>query len=84
MPRPRSRPPSSAAVRSRTKTKAPRSGALPGMEDHAIKALDDVAASYADIRDQRMELTRDAGDDGSVQRDHHRAAGDGRHAGDSD
>jgi hypothetical protein len=27
------------------------------MEDHAIKALEDVARAYADIRDQRQELT---------------------------
>lgn len=37
----------------------PRTGSLPGMEDHAIKPLDDVAAQYADIRDQRMVLTKD-------------------------
>jgi len=38
--------------------KQPRSGSLPGMEDHAIRPLDHLAADYADIRDQRMELTR--------------------------
>lgn len=32
--------------------------ALPGMEDHAIKPLEDIAAEYAGIRDQRMELGR--------------------------
>jgi hypothetical protein len=36
----------------------PRGAPLPGMEDHAIKALEDVAAQYAEIRDERMELTR--------------------------
>jgi hypothetical protein len=28
------------------------------MEDHAIKPLEDVAEAYAEIRDQRMELTQ--------------------------
>lgn len=37
-------------------SKQPRTAALPGMEDHAIKALDLVAADYADIRDSRMDL----------------------------
>jgi hypothetical protein len=36
----------------------PRTGSLPGLEDHAIKPLDHLAADYADIRDQRMDLTR--------------------------
>jgi hypothetical protein len=53
-------------AKKRTKDKAhvaargrkPKSQALPGMEDHAIKALEDVAESYAEIRDQRMELTQ--------------------------
>jgi hypothetical protein len=35
----------------------PRAAALPGMEDHAIKPLEDVATEYAEIRDARMELT---------------------------
>lgn len=46
-----------AETPSRTR-KQPRTGSLPGMEDHAIKALDLVAADYADIRDSRMDLTR--------------------------
>jgi len=29
------------------------------MEDHAIKPLEDIATSYADIRDQRMALTEE-------------------------
>lgn len=37
--------------------KQPRTGSLPGLEDHAIRALDNAAAEYADIRDQRMALT---------------------------
>jgi hypothetical protein len=36
----------------------PKSQALPGLEDHAIKPLEDVAEKYAEIRDQRMELTQ--------------------------
>jgi hypothetical protein len=35
----------------------PRTASLPGMEDHAIPALEKIAQEYADIRDQRMELT---------------------------
>jgi hypothetical protein len=31
--------------------------ALPGMEDHAIKPLEEIAEQYVEIRDQRMELT---------------------------
>lgn len=45
------------ASKPRTAKKQPRSGSLPGMEDHAIRALDNAAAEYADIRDQRMALT---------------------------
>jgi hypothetical protein len=37
----------------------PRQQDLPGTEDRAIKALEDIAASYADWRDRRMELTRE-------------------------
>jgi hypothetical protein len=36
----------------------PRGAPLPGMEDHAIKPLEDVAAEYATIRDERMDLTQ--------------------------
>lgn len=31
---------------------------MPGLEDHAIRPLEQVASEYADIRDQRMELSR--------------------------
>jgi len=34
----------------------PRQEDLPGTEDRAIKPLEQAAAEYADIRDQRMEL----------------------------
>ena len=37
----------------------PRQQALPTLEDHAIKELEAVAAEYAEIRDQRMELTKE-------------------------
>lgn len=30
---------------------------LPGMEDRTIKALEEKALEYADVRDQRMELS---------------------------
>jgi len=40
-----------------TNKKRPRPAPLPGMENSRIQALDDVAADYADIRDQRMELS---------------------------
>src|SRR5262249_8168157 len=38
-------------------SRRPKSQALPGMEDRAIKALEDIAHDYADIRDRRMALT---------------------------
>jgi len=44
------------AARTHTRTRKPRSADLPGMEDHAIKPLEDIAASYADVRDRRMAL----------------------------
>lgn len=31
------------------------------MEDHAIQALDDIAASYAEIRDERIKLSQEEG-----------------------
>lgn len=34
----------------------PRNQDLPGMEDRAIKPLEDVAAAYAGVRDRRIEL----------------------------
>jgi hypothetical protein len=41
----------------KAKSHRPKSQALPGMEDRAIKALEDVAHDYADIRYRRMGLT---------------------------
>jgi hypothetical protein len=40
------------------RTGRPKSQALPGLEDHAIKPLEEAAEHYAEIRDQRMELTQ--------------------------
>jgi hypothetical protein len=37
----------------------PRSQPLPGMEDHAIQPLENVARRYAEIRDERQDLTRE-------------------------
>jgi hypothetical protein len=39
--------------------KGPKQGRLPTMEDPAIEELEDSAENYSDIRDQRMELTRE-------------------------
>lgn len=36
-----------------------RQADLPGTEDRAIKALEDAASAYADIRDQRIALNID-------------------------
>jgi hypothetical protein len=40
----------------------PRDRDLPGMEDHGIPALEEVAAAYADVRDRRMALTEEEAD----------------------
>jgi hypothetical protein len=39
--------------------KGPKQRRLPTMEDPAIEELEDSAENYADVRDQRMELTRE-------------------------
>lgn len=39
-------------------SKKPKPEALPGMEDHAIRPLEQLAQEYAEIRDRRMELTQ--------------------------
>ncbi len=39
------------------KRRIPRQDALPGMEDAPIKAIETAALDYAEIRDQRQELT---------------------------
>lgn len=40
-------------------TRSPRAQRLPTMTDTGIKALDNIGARYADIRDQRQALTRE-------------------------
>jgi hypothetical protein len=42
--------------------KQPRNGDLPGMENREIAELEDVGAEYADVRDRRMELTKEEKD----------------------
>jgi len=42
-----------------TETKKPRQARLPQMEDPEIEELESSAEDYADIRDQRMELTKE-------------------------
>jgi len=37
----------------------PRQQPLPGTEDRAIRPIEEAAARYADIRDQRMALNQD-------------------------
>lgn len=49
---------SSASRKPPTVRKQPRTASLPGLENHAIRALDLIAADYADIRDSRMDLLR--------------------------
>lgn len=38
-------------------SKKPKDVALPGMEDSAIKPIEDAANEYVDVRDERMQLT---------------------------
>jgi hypothetical protein len=38
--------------------KGPRQKELPGMEDRKIRVLDDAALTYAEVRDARMDLTK--------------------------
>lgn len=38
--------------------KKPKNQRLPGMEDAGIKELEKTAEEYADVRDNRMELTK--------------------------
>lgn len=42
--------------------KGPRQEPLPGMEDRAIAELEDAALSYVEVRDERMELTKQEAD----------------------
>ena len=38
--------------------KAPKQKDLPGLEDRAIKPLEDAAEAYAEIRDERIDLNK--------------------------
>jgi hypothetical protein len=40
----------------------PRQPDLPGTEDRRLQPLDDLAAAYADVRDRRIDLTREEGE----------------------
>jgi hypothetical protein len=39
------------------KTKLPRQEQLPGVENRAIKEIEDLAMDYAEVRDERMKLS---------------------------
>ena len=45
-------------MRPRAATRKSRSPRLPGLEDSVIQPLEHAALAYADIRDQRMELSK--------------------------
>lgn len=49
-------------AKQKTRRKGPRQSALPGLEDRAISELQDAALSYAEVRDERMELTKQESD----------------------
>lgn len=53
--------PASRAVATASRGR-PRQQDLPGTEDRAIQPLEDIAASYADVRDRRIELNREEGE----------------------
>lgn len=44
------------------KKKGPRQQDIPGLEDRAIQELQDAALSYAEARDERMELSKQEAD----------------------
>lgn len=52
-------PQGSALLEEAKAKRGPKQGRLPTMEDPAIEELEDSAEEYVDIRDQRMELTRE-------------------------
>lgn len=47
------------ATRAKDGYPKPRSQDLPGLENRAIKPLEQIAAAYAQVRDQRMELNKE-------------------------
>jgi hypothetical protein len=56
--KPTTKPTSSVRRPSYPQTRAPRPAPLLGMEDHAIAPLEALARDYADIRDERADLTK--------------------------
>jgi|SRR5437660_7853345 len=44
-------------VNSKPVAKSPRQSSLPGMDDRAIRALNEAALSYDDVKKERMKLT---------------------------
>jgi len=44
-------------VNSKPVAKSPRQTSLPGMDDRAIRALNEAALSYDDVKKERMKLT---------------------------
>ena len=56
MDRKRTKPTKPTAKPARSR---PRQPDLPGTEDRAIRPLENIAASYADVRDRRIELNRE-------------------------
>jgi hypothetical protein len=55
--KPPSRKVAARVATTREKHRRPHSRPLPGLEDRAIKPLEEVAEEYAEIRDARVELT---------------------------
>lgn len=47
-----------AKAKAPSKPRIPRQKALPGMENTKIAAIENAALDYAEIRDQRQELTK--------------------------
>lgn len=52
---------SKAAKKSNVK-KLPRQASIPGMEDKAISAIENAAMDYAEIRDERQDLSKQEGE----------------------
>lgn len=44
------------------KAAKPKQGSLPGLEDRALQALEAKAEEYAEVRDERMQLTEREGE----------------------
>jgi hypothetical protein len=55
-------PPKAKKTTEKKAKKGPKQGTLSGMEDRALAELEEKAEEYADIRDQRMDLTKQEGE----------------------